>query len=193
MTPTLPAIGNPASDTPASGNPASDTPASGTPATGAPDCGSPESQSPKTQPQQAQSPKTQPQRAEEAPVPLRGSVPGVETGARRYFRCERLSATLSLQQCRMNRVKLSYHDALVRGVDPLPPDIQPFACWSCTLAPGVETGARPFFTVEEVLAGLARVAPTPDPPEPLLVPPPTQFAVFPCDPASPGLAAPKAC
>ncbi|MDH5753257.1 MAG: hypothetical protein OEZ59_12675 [Deltaproteobacteria bacterium] len=75
-------------------------------------------------------------------------------GPRRYFRCCRLEATLSLHQCRLNRVKLSYHDALLRGIDPLPPDIQPFSCWSCSLAPEVEAGALPFYTVEEVLQGL---------------------------------------
>jgi len=97
-----------------------------------------------------------------APLVFR-RLPSVDTGARlpadgprRYFRCSRLSATLSLFQCRMNRVKLSYHDALAQGMDPLPLNIQPLACWSCAQAQAVESGSLPFYTAEEVLAGWAR-------------------------------------
>jgi hypothetical protein len=78
----------------------------------------------------------------------------VETRA--YFRCDRLDATLSVQQCRANRERLTPHEALALPFDLPPWWVQPLPCWSCTLAPLVEAARVPFFSAEQVLAGHAR-------------------------------------
>jgi len=80
--------------------------------------------------------------------------PAVETRA--YFRCDRLDATLSVQQCRANRERLTPHEALALPFDLPPWWVQPLPCWSCTLAPLVEAARVPFFSAEQVLAGHAR-------------------------------------
>ena len=88
-----------------------------------------------------------------APLPRR-SIPAVEP---RYFRCERLFATLSAAQCQANRAKLSYRDSFVLPDGP-PPDVQPWQCSSCGLALRMDRGGVAFFNAEEVLAGRARLA-----------------------------------
>jgi len=79
--------------------------------------------------------------------------------SRAYFRCHPLVATISVQQCRANRARLSPAEALSLPWELPSWWVQPSACWSCALAPQVEAGQVPFFTVEEVLAGCARAAP----------------------------------
>lgn len=86
----------------------------------------------------------------------RSRLPAVVAAeTRAYFRCHPLGATLSVQQCRANRARLSPHEALA-----LPDDlpawwVQPLACCSCTLAPQMEAGRVPFYSAEQVLAGQA--------------------------------------
>jgi hypothetical protein len=100
-----------------------------------------------------------------APHPALGPVPGSDRSrlpgtlaaeSRAYFRCEPLAATISVQQCRANRARLSPHEALALPFDLPSWWVQPLPCWSCSLAPRVEAGRVPFFSAEEVLAGRAR-------------------------------------
>jgi hypothetical protein len=78
---------------------------------------------------------------------------------RAYFRCHPLHATLSVQQCRANRARLSPQQALELPFDLPPWWVQPLACCSCSLAPQMEAGRVPFYSAEEVLAGAARSEP----------------------------------
>lgn len=91
-----------------------------------------------------------------------------DEGRNCYFRCPLLAATLSLRQCRRNRFKLSLNTywleefppaeaiaPLAEAFAPLADDLQPFACWSCELAPKVESGGVAFYPPEEVLEGRA--------------------------------------
>ena len=80
---------------------------------------------------------------------------------RAYFRCFPLDATISVQQCRANRERLSPHEALALPFDLPPWWVQPLPCWSCTLAVQVEAGRVPFYSAEEVLSGAARRASEP--------------------------------
>ncbi len=98
----------------------------------------------------------------------RGGVPGplsrpaqplpLAAETRAYFRCAPLEATLSVQQCRANRARLSPHEALALPFDLPPWWVQPLPCWSCTLAVQVEASQVRFFSSEEVLSGAARRA-----------------------------------
>lgn len=77
-------------------------------------------------------------------------VPG-----RPYFRCHPLVATLSVQQCRANRAKVSTRDALTLAFELPSWQLRPGACERCVLAGAVEAGDVIFYTAEEVLSGLA--------------------------------------
>ncbi len=72
-----------------------------------------------------------------------------------YFRCYRLSATLSLARCRENRAKIPFVEAL-NYFDVLPPNVQPIRCANCPLAKKVEAKQVRFFNMNEVLLGEAR-------------------------------------
>jgi hypothetical protein len=90
------------------------------------------------------------------PGPTPDAPPAPAAESRAYFRCHPLHATLSVQQCRANRARLSPHEALALPFDMPAWWVQPLPCWSCTLAPRVEAGHVPFYTAEQVLAGVAR-------------------------------------
>jgi hypothetical protein len=80
---------------------------------------------------------------------------------RAYFRCHPLHATISVQQCRANRARLSPHEALALPFDLPSWWVQPLPCWSCTLAPQIEAGRVSFYSAEQVLAGMALSASDP--------------------------------
>ncbi len=73
---------------------------------------------------------------------------------RLYFRCYRLSATLSVARCRENRAKIPFVEALNR-FDVLPPNVQPLQCVKCPLARQMEANKVEFFTTAQVLQGEA--------------------------------------
>jgi len=79
--------------------------------------------------------------------------------AREYFRCPRLSATLSRRQCATNR----RHATLLERVleSDLADEQGALLCADCHFAARVDDGEVPFFTAEEVFAGKA--LPEPDP------------------------------
>jgi hypothetical protein len=79
--------------------------------------------------------------------------------AREYFRCPRLSATLSRRQCVTNRRHAANLD-LVLASETAQED-GALLCLDCPLAPKVDAGKVPFFTAPEVYAGKALPAPDP--------------------------------
>ena len=111
-----------------------------------------------------------PPTADAAETPLRKRsealppVRAVETRA--FFRCAHLAATLSVEQCRSNRGRMTPQQLLALPYDVPEWWVQPLPCWSCTLAPVVEAGSVSFYSAEEVLAGAAREAAEPQPAHP---------------------------
>jgi len=94
--------------------------------------------------------------------PERSRLPAtLAAETRAYFRCHPLYATISVQQCRANRARLSPHEALALPYDLPSWWVQPLPCWSCALAPKVEAGRVRFFSAEEVLSGAARTTTAP--------------------------------
>lgn len=87
-------------------------------------------------------------------MPAAQNPSAVDSGAARYFRCERLAATLSIGQCRRNRERCAAIDALFLGLPPWP-DADPLVCRECPQAPLVDAGQGRFFRAEEVAAGQA--------------------------------------
>jgi hypothetical protein len=80
--------------------------------------------------------------------------------ARAYFRCHPLEATISVEQCRSNRTRLTVDEAAQLPFDLPPWWLQPAPCRACPLAPRVDAARVPFFSADDVLAGKARQAPT---------------------------------
>ena len=74
----------------------------------------------------------------------------------RYFRCHPLQATVSVAQCRINRVKLSAAEAMLLPYEPHSWEMMPRACAVCMLSLAVDAGRVPIYTAEEVLEGKAR-------------------------------------
>ena len=98
-------------------------------------------------------------RGDRSGLPARPAQPvSLAAETRAYFRCFPLEATISVQQCRANRERLSPHEALALPFDLPPWWVQPLPCWSCTLAVQVEASRVPFYSAEEVLSGVARQA-----------------------------------
>ncbi len=88
-----------------------------------------------------------------------------------YFRCHPLRATVSVAQCRINRVRLTAAEAMQLPYEPHSWEMMPRACVDCLLSQAVDAGRVPIYTAEEVLAGKARteVPGVPgSPPRPLL-------------------------
>ena len=81
----------------------------------------------------------------------------------RYFRCHPLQATISVVQCRINRVKLTAAEAMQLPYEPHGWEMMPRACAGCMLSLAVDALRVPIYTAEEVLAGKAR-AEVPDAP-----------------------------
>jgi hypothetical protein len=82
----------------------------------------------------------------------------VESAGARYFRCYRLTATITPEQCRINRQRC---DALVPVID-----LQALAleeirapCFHCPQAPQVDAGRVRLFTVPQVVTGHALAEP----------------------------------
>lgn len=95
-----------------------------------------------------------------APLPI--DPASVDWGAdeqprEQYFRCHPLSATVSVAQCRINRLRISSQEALWLNYEPYPWEIRPRACDDCELARAMEVGRVPRFAPDQVLAGLALV------------------------------------
>jgi hypothetical protein len=76
--------------------------------------------------------------------------------ARAYFRCHPLEATISVEQCRANRARLTVDEAAQLPFELPPWWLQPTQCRACPLAPHVDAARVPFFSADEVLAGKAR-------------------------------------
>ena len=82
----------------------------------------------------------------------------VNSPASQYFRCYRLAATITPQQCRVNR------DVCLQQTPRIDP-IQiafvgaPTYCCDCPQALLVDASAVPLFTLPQVVAGLARQEP----------------------------------
>lgn len=90
-----------------------------------------------------------------------GPLPAPPPGSRTYFRCHPLHATISVEQCRANRMRLPLEEAAAIPFDLPPWWVQPLPCTSCTLALHVEAGRVPLYTAEEVYAGHAFLEPAP--------------------------------
>ena len=75
-----------------------------------------------------------------------------------YFRCYRLAATITPQQCRLNRESCG---AAHPRIDPIRIAFEGARtyCLDCPQAPGVDSGTVPLFTLPQVVAGLARQEP----------------------------------
>lgn len=76
-----------------------------------------------------------------------------------YFRCARLSATITASQCRVNRERSERLQAAFDG-RPMPPEFREFTCLDCPQARLVDVGSVHWFTVQEVVAGAARREPS---------------------------------
>ena len=77
--------------------------------------------------------------------------PAPETRA--YFRCDRLAATLSVEQCRTNRGRMTPQEMMALPYEVPTWWVQPLPCWSCALARVVEAGSLAFYSAEQVFAG----------------------------------------
>ena len=86
----------------------------------------------------------------------------------RYFRCHPLQATVSVAQCRINRVRLTAAEAMLLPYEPHGWEMMPRACADCLLSQSVDAGRVPIYTAEEVLAGKARTEVPGAPSRPLL-------------------------
>jgi len=94
-----------------------------------------------------------------APPPIDPASVDWGTGERpreEYFRCHSLRATVSVAQCRTNRLRLSAFDAVWLDYEPYPWEVRPRACNDCELARAMEAGRVPRFNAEQVLAGHPR-------------------------------------
>lgn len=86
----------------------------------------------------------------------------------RYFRCHPLQATVSVAQCRINRVRLTAAEAMLLPYEPHGWEMMPRACADCLLSQAVDADRVPIYTGEEVLAGKARTEIQGAPNRPLL-------------------------
>jgi hypothetical protein len=73
----------------------------------------------------------------------------------RYFRCLRMAATITPQQCRANRDRCQLLEPLFVLVAPGVDEARP-PCRDCPQAGQVDAGQARFFSAPEVLAGQAR-------------------------------------